>query len=89
MLNGYVTRLPSSYYLRDATKAKKKVVPHDDTKFATNMLHAMPKTWKQQYHLGHKAPPNVEYLQDALEKIKVAFPVDGSGMQGTTVIRKK
>jgi hypothetical protein len=41
----------------------------------------MPKMWKQQNHLGHKAPPNVGYLQDALEKIEVAFPVDGYGMQ--------
>ena len=43
------------------------------------MLHAMPKAWKQQYHLGHKAPVSVEYLQDALEKIEVAFPQDTSG----------
>ena len=81
MLNGYVARLPSLYYSQDATEVTKKVVPHDDAEFATNMLHAMPKTWNQQYHLGHKAPPNVEYLQDALEKIEEAFPVDGSGMQ--------
>jgi hypothetical protein len=53
------------------------------------MLHTMPKTWKQQYHLGHKAPPNEEYLQDALEKIEVAFPVDGSGMQRNNAHRKK
>ena len=77
-LNGYIARLRSSYYSRDATEATKNVVPHNNTEFTTIMLHAMPKMWKQQYHLGHKAPPNVEYLQDALEKIEVAFPVDGS-----------
>ena len=80
-LNGYVVRLQGSYYSWDATEATKKIVPHDNAEFAMNMLHAMPKTWKQQYHLGHKAPPNVEYLQNALEKIEVAFLVDGSGMQ--------
>jgi len=74
MLNHYVARLPSSYYLRDTTEVTKKVTPHNVAEFATNMLHVMPKTWKQQYQLGHKAPPNVEYLQDALEKIEVAFP---------------
>ena len=42
------------------------------------MLHAMPKSWKQQYYLGHKAPTSVEYLLDALEKIEVAFPQENS-----------
>jgi len=80
-------KLPSSYNSRDATDATKKIVHHDDAEFATNMLHAMPKTWKQ--HLGHKAPPNVEYLQDALEKIEVAFPVDGSRMLWNNGHQKK
>jgi hypothetical protein len=35
----------------------------------------MPNRWKTQYDLSHKAPPNMEYLQDALEKIEVAFPL--------------
>jgi hypothetical protein len=35
----------------------------------------MPYKWQMQYDLGHKAPPNVKYLQDALEKIEVAFPL--------------
>ena len=89
MLNGYFAWLPSLYYSRDATEVTKKVVPHDDAEFATNMLHAMPKMCKQQNHLGHKTPPNMEYLQDALEKIKVAFPVDGSGMQRNNGHQKK
>ena len=55
-----------------------KVIPNDDADFAINMLHAMPKSWKQQYYLGHKAPTSVEYLLDALEKIEVAFPQDYS-----------
>jgi hypothetical protein len=25
--------------------------------------------------IGHKAPPDIKYLQDALEKIEVAFPL--------------
>lgn len=45
------------------------------------MLHAVPKTWKQQYHLGQKASPKMEYLQDTLEKIKIVCPVDDLGMQ--------
>jgi len=78
-LNGYVSWLPGLVDSRDATERSKKVVPHDDGEFATNMLHAMPKLWKQQYHLGHKAPTSVEYLQEALEKIEVAFPLGDSG----------
>jgi hypothetical protein len=35
----------------------------------------MPNVWKTQYDLVHKAPPDVQYLQDALEKIEVAFPL--------------
>ena len=62
MLNNYNTWLSSLYYSQDATEMRKKVVPHDDAEFTTIMLHTMSKTWKQQYHLGHKAPPNVEYL---------------------------
>ena len=88
-LNGYVARLLSSYYLQDATEATKKIVPHDDAEFAMNMLHAMPKTWKQQYHLGHKAPPIVEYLQDALEKSKWHSRLIALECKGATVIRKK
>ena len=78
-LNSYVKDLPCSFDSRDATDATKRVTPHDDAEFAFNMLHAMPKAWKQQYYLGHKAPVSVEYLQDALEKIEVAFPQDHSG----------
>jgi hypothetical protein len=48
-----------------------------DDKLAMILLHAMPHCWKTQYDLGHNAPPNVEYLQDALEKIEVAFPLGG------------
>jgi len=77
-LNSYVALLPCLFDSRDATEATKRVIPHDDAEFATNMLHAMPKAWKQQYHLGHKAPVSVEYLQDALEKIEVAFPLGDS-----------
>ena len=77
-LQSYVGKLPCLFDSRDATEATKRVVPHNDGEFATNMLHAMPKVWKQQYYLGHKAPVNIQYLQDALEKIEVAFPVDGS-----------
>ena len=61
-LNGYVARLLSLLYLQDATEVMKKVVPHGNAEFVSNVLHIMPKTWKKQYHLGHKAPPTVEYL---------------------------
>ena len=88
MLNGYTARLLSLYYSRDATEATKKVVPHDDAKFAMNMLHAMLKTWKQQYHLGHKAPPDMVYLQDALEKSKWHSWLMDPECKGTMVIRK-
>ena len=74
---GYVAELPSIFNSRDATDVTKPVVPYEDSEFATIMLHAMPHKWQTQYDLGHKAPPNVEYLQDALEKIEVAFPLTG------------
>jgi hypothetical protein len=77
MLKTYVTGLPSLHYSWDVTEAMKTVIPHDDSEFATIMLHAMLKMWKQQYHLGPKTPSTVQYHQDTLEKIKNAFPVDG------------
>jgi hypothetical protein len=53
------------------------VEPYSDGKIAMIILRAMPHFLKTQYDFGHKAPPNIEYLQDALEKIKVAFPLGG------------
>jgi hypothetical protein len=45
------------------------------------MLHAMPHKWQTQYNfLGHKAPATVQYLQDAMETIEIAFPLcEGNG----------
>jgi hypothetical protein len=74
-LAGYFAELPSIVHLRDATEATMPVEAYGDGEFATIMLHAMPNVWKTQYDLSHKALPNVEYLQNALEKIKVAFPL--------------
>jgi hypothetical protein len=64
-LAGYVGKLPSLIHLRDATKP---VEPHGDGELATIGLHAMPGAWQKQYDLLHKAPCDVQYLQDALEK---------------------
>ena len=74
-LAGYVAELPSVFNSRDATETTKPAVPYEDSEFATIMLHAMPHKWQTQYDLGHKAPPDIEYLQNALEKIEVAFPL--------------
>jgi hypothetical protein len=75
-LAGYVGKLPSLIHLRDATDAPKPVEPHGDGELATIVLHAMPDgAWQKQYYLVHKAPRDVQYLQDALEKIEVAFPL--------------
>ena len=77
---GYVAELPSIIHSRDATEATKPVEPYGDGEFATIMLHAMPHKWQTQYNLGHKAPATVQYLQDAMEKIEVAFPLrEGNG----------
>jgi hypothetical protein len=97
MLAGYVADLPSIIHSRDATEATTPVEAYGDGEFATIMLHAMPNCWKTQYDLGHKAPPNVEYLQDALEKIEVAIPLgnqngssknNGKGNKMTTMSDK-
>jgi hypothetical protein len=74
-LAGYVAELPSLIHSCDATDAKKAVEPYGDGKLAMIALYVMPYSWRTQYDLGHKAPQDVEYLQDALEKIKAAFPL--------------
>eukprot|EP00956_Cyclotella_meneghiniana_P030177 scaffold75226_cov45-Cyclotella_meneghiniana.AAC.2 len=68
---GYVSELPGIIHSRDATATDttKAVAPYEDNELATVMLHSFPTKWKTQYDLGHKAPPNSEYLQNALEKI--------------------
>ena len=76
-LAGYVKELPGVIHSRDATDNTKVVAPYEDNELATIMLHSFPVKWKTQYDLGHKAPPNSEYLQNALEKIEVAFPLNG------------
>jgi hypothetical protein len=73
MLAGYVAELPSLIHSCDATDAMEAVEPYGDGKLATIALHAMPFRWKTQYDPSHKAPPNMEYLCNVLEKIKVAF----------------
>jgi hypothetical protein len=74
-LAGYVGELPSLIHSRDATDATKPVEPYGDGELATIALHAMPGPWQKQYDLVHKAPRDIQYLQDALEKIEVAFPL--------------
>ena len=74
-LAGYAGELPSLIHSRDATNATKPVEPYGVGELATIGLHAMPNAWKMQYDLVHKAPQDVQYLQDALEKIEVAFPL--------------
>jgi hypothetical protein len=73
------------------------VEPHGDGELATIGLHAMPGAWQKQYDLVHKAPCDVQYLQDALEKIEVAFPLgrgngssknSGKGNKMTTMTDK-
>jgi hypothetical protein len=72
-LAGYVGELPSLIHSRDATDATRPVEPYGEGKLATIGLHAMPNNWRTQYDLVHKAPRDVQYLQDALEKVEVAF----------------
>ena len=67
-LAGYVGELPSLMHSRDARDVTKPVEPHGDGELATIGLHAMPGAWQKQYDLVHKAPCDVQYLQDALEK---------------------
>eukprot|EP00956_Cyclotella_meneghiniana_P003271 scaffold3976_cov45-Cyclotella_meneghiniana.AAC.1 len=74
---GYVVELPGVIHLRDTTDTTKAVAPYEDSELANIMKHAFSLKWKTQYDLGHKAPPNTEYLQNALEKIEVAFPLNG------------
>jgi hypothetical protein len=72
VLAGYVGELPSIVHSSDATEATKPVVPYEDSEFAMIMLHAMPHNkWQTQYNLGHKAPANSGYLQDAMKKIEI------------------
>jgi hypothetical protein len=66
-LTGYVGELPSLIHSRDATDATKVVEPFGDGELATIGLHAMPNSWSTQYDLIHKAPRDVQYLQDALK----------------------
>jgi hypothetical protein len=96
-LAGYVGELPSLIHSRDATDATKPVEPHGDGELATIGLHAMPSAWQRQYDLVHKAPRDIQYLQDALEKIEVAFPLgrgngssknNGKGNKMTTMTDK-
>ena len=79
-LAGYVSELPGIIHSRDATDTTKAVAPYEDNELATVMLHSFPTKWKTQYDLGHKAPPNSEYLQNALEKIEVAFLILSMGV---------
>jgi hypothetical protein len=96
-LAGYVGELPSLIHLRDATDATKPVEPYGDGELTTIGLHAMPNSWRTQYDLVHKAPRDVQYLQDTLEKIEVAFPLgrgngssknNGKGNKMTTMTDK-
>jgi hypothetical protein len=66
MLAGYVGKLPSLIHSRDATDATRQVEPYGDGELATIGLHVMPNSWRMQYDLVHKAPQDVQYLQDAL-----------------------
>jgi hypothetical protein len=66
-----ITRVASLIHSCDVKEATKE--PYGDGKHATIALHAMPYKWQMQYDLGHKALPNIKYLQDALEKIEAAF----------------
>ena len=75
---GYVVELPSVIHLRDATDTTKAVAPYEDSELANIMKHAFSLKWQTQYDLGHKAPPTVEYLQNAMEKIEVAFPLQNA-----------
>jgi hypothetical protein len=72
-LAGYVGELPSLIHSRDAMDVTKPVEPHGYGELATIGLHAMPGAWQKHYDLVHKAPRDVQYLQDALEKIELAF----------------
>ena len=74
---GYVSHLPGIIHSRDATETTERVEPYKDSEFATIMLQSMPHKWVTQYNLGHKAPPNTAYLQNALKKIEQAFPLGG------------
>jgi hypothetical protein len=65
-----LAELPSLIHSLDATEATKEVESYSDGELAMIALHAMPYKWKTQYYLGHKAPPNIKYLQDALEKTR-------------------
>ena len=66
-LAGYVGKLPSLIHSHDATDATKPVEPYGDDELVTIGLHAMPSSWRTQYDLVHKAPRDVQYLQDALD----------------------
>eukprot|EP00956_Cyclotella_meneghiniana_P038643 scaffold157299_cov44-Cyclotella_meneghiniana.AAC.1 len=82
---GYIVELPSVIHLRDTTDTTKAVAPYKDSELANIMKHAFSLKWQTQYDLGHKAPPTVEYLQNAMEKIEVAFPLqnmNGSSKNG-------
>ena len=75
---GYVVELPGVIHSRDATDTTKAVAPYEDSELANIMKHAFSLKWQTQYDLGHKAPPTVEYLQNAMEKIEVAFPLQNA-----------
>eukprot|EP00956_Cyclotella_meneghiniana_P010185 scaffold14066_cov40-Cyclotella_meneghiniana.AAC.2 len=82
---GYVVELPGVIHSRDATDTTKAVAPYEDSELANIMKHAFSLRWQTQYDLGHKAPPTVDYLQNAMEKIEVAFPLqnaNGSSKNG-------
>eukprot|EP00956_Cyclotella_meneghiniana_P014105 scaffold20948_cov37-Cyclotella_meneghiniana.AAC.8 len=70
---GYVVELPGVINSRDAKDTTKAVAPYEDSELANIMKHAFSLKWQTQYDLGRKAPPTVEYLQNAMEKIEVAF----------------
>jgi hypothetical protein len=96
-LAGYVGELLSLIHSCDATDAMKPVEPYGNGELTTIGLHAMPGPWQKQYDLVHKAPRDIQYLQDALEKIEVAFPlgrgngsskINGKGNKMTTITDK-
>eukprot|EP00956_Cyclotella_meneghiniana_P028508 scaffold66582_cov38-Cyclotella_meneghiniana.AAC.2 len=75
---GYVVELPGVIHSIDATDNTKAVAPYEDSELANITKHAFSLKWQTQYDLGHKAPPTVEYLQNAMEKIEVAFPLQNA-----------
>ena len=84
---GFCAELPSMYNSHDATDSTKTIMTYEYSEFATILLHTMPHKWQTQYDLGHKAPLDIKYLQNTLEKIEVAFLLGGANGSSKNVTR--